>query len=337
MSLNQLLQTGLDKAQLLFTQLPPSVQVYLSRPLVRKALALVAAVQLLRGVNRYLSQRAQNNWVSGRPWNPRNELVLVTGGSSGIGKQIVLDLVKFNVKSIIILDIQEPDFELPHNVFFFMVDLTSSAAIKEAAVEIYRTHGHPTVLINNAGVGFQGTILEEPEEKIRLTLEVNTLSHFWTVKQFLPSMIKNNHGHIVTIASMASFVSLGEMADYGASKAGALAFHESLTQEIKHWYGSKKVRTSIIHPLWVQTPMIGGLVENQSRFGQPIMTPDKVSQAVIRQLVKGNGGQVVVPSSLGIAAMVRGLPSWIQERLRDRQSQNFVRLRRAEQEVGKRA
>jgi NAD(P)-dependent dehydrogenase (short-subunit alcohol dehydrogenase family) len=243
MSLNQLLQTALDKAQLLFSQLPPSAQVYLSRPLVRKALALVAAVQLLRGVNRYLSQRAQNNWVSAQPWNARNEVVLVTGGSSGIGKQIVLDLVKLNVKTIIIFDIQEPDFKLPSNVIFLKVDLTSSAAIKEAAVEIYRTHGHPTVLINNAGVGFQGTILEEPEEKIRLTLEVNTLSHFWTVKQFLPSMIKNNHGHIVTIASMASFVSLGEMADYGASKAGALAFHESLTQEIKHWYGSKKVRT----------------------------------------------------------------------------------------------
>jgi short-subunit dehydrogenase len=98
-----------------------------------------------------------------------------------------------------------------------------------------------------------------------------------------------------------------------------------------------KDKNSVIHPLWVQTPMIGDLVENQSRFGQPIMTPDKVSQAVIRQLVKGNGGQVVVPSSLGFAAMVRGLPSWIQERLRDRQSQNFVRLRRAEQELGKRA
>ncbi|CEL03925.1 Putative Hydroxysteroid 17-beta dehydrogenase 11 [Aspergillus calidoustus] len=337
MSLNQLLQPCFDNAQLLFSQLPPSVHVYLSRPLVRKALALVATVQLLRSVNSYLSQRAQNNWVRAQAWNPRNELVLVTGGSSGIGKQIVFDLVKLNVKAIIIFDIQEPNFQLPSNVFFFNVDLTSSAAIKEAAAEVYRAHGHPTVLINNAGVGFQGTILDEPEEKIRLTLEVNTLSHFWTVKQFLPSMIKNNHGHIVTIASMASFASLGEMADYGASKAGALAFHESLTQEIKHWYGSRKVRTSIIHPLWVQTPMIGDLVENRARFGQPIMTPDRVSKAVIQQLVKGNGGQVIVPSSHGFASMLRGLPSWIQERLRDRQSQNFVRLRRAEQELGKTA
>ncbi|KAJ0423144.1 hypothetical protein BJY00DRAFT_299755 [Aspergillus carlsbadensis] len=336
MSLNQLLQPLLDNAQLLFSQLPPGVQDYLSRPLIRNTLALVAAAQLLRGVNRYLSQKAQNNWVQAQPWSPRNELVLVTGGSSGIGKQIVLDLVQLNVKTLI-FDIQQPDFKLPSNVFFFKVDLTSSAAIKDAAEEVYRAHGHPTVLINNAGVGFNGTILDEPEEKIRLTLEVNTLSHFWTVKQFLPSMVKNNHGHIVTIASMASFASLGEMADYGASKAGALAFHESLTQEIKYWYGARKVRTSIVHPLWVQTPMIGDLVEHRARFGQPIMTPEKVSQAVIRQLVKGDGGQVVVPSTYWFASMLRGLPSWMQERVRDVQSQGFVKLRRAEEELRKRA
>lgn len=129
------------------------------------------------------------------------------------------------------------------NAFFYKVDLTSSAAVKEMATQVRREHGHPTALINNAGVGFGGTILEEPEDKIRLTFEVNTLAHFWTVKEFLPHMIKNDHGHIVTVASMASFAALGEMADYGCSKAGALAFHESLTQEIKFWYGSKRVRT----------------------------------------------------------------------------------------------
>ncbi|KAE8316510.1 hypothetical protein BDV41DRAFT_562138 [Aspergillus transmontanensis] len=332
MSANHLVQLFLDKASVLFSQLPPNAQDYLSRPFVHKAIAFVAAIQSLRIANRCLSQRAQNNWVRSRPWDASKELVLLTGGSSGIGKQIMQDLAKLNVK-VIICDIQEPKFSLPSNVFFYKVDLTSSAAIKEAAINIRRDHGHPTVLINNAGVGFGGTILDEPEEKIRLTLEVNTLAHFWTVKEFLPSMIKNDHGHIVTIASMASFAALGEMADYACSKAGALAFHESLTQEIKHWYGSRRVRTSIIHPLWVQTPMINVLAQHRSQFGQPIMTPEKVSQAVLTQLVNGNGGQVVVPSSQGLAAMIRGLPNWIQERLRDHASQSFVRLRRLEQEL----
>lgn len=78
--------------------------------------------------------------------------------------------------------------------------------------------------------------------------------------------------------------------------------------------------------------MIHDLVENRSKFGQPIMTPEKVSGAVVKQLVNGNGGQVVVPSNQGFASMLRGLPSWIQERLRDQASQSFVRVRRLEEE-----
>lgn len=115
--------------------------------------------------------------------------------------------------------------------------------MKQSASQIRRNHGNPTVLINNAGVGFGGTILDEPDDKIRLTMDVNTVSHFWTVKEFLPGMIQKDHGHIVTVASLASFAGVGEITDYSCSKAAALAFHEGLTQEIRHWYGSKKIRT----------------------------------------------------------------------------------------------
>lgn len=129
------------------------------------------------------------------------------------------------------------------NVSFYKADISNSANIKEVAEQIRANHGDPTVIVNNAGVGYDGTILEEPESKIRTTFEVNTMSHFWMVKEFLPSMIKKNHGHVITIASMASFVALGEMADYCGSKASAMAFHESLTQELRHWYNAPKVRT----------------------------------------------------------------------------------------------
>jgi len=113
---------------------------------------------------------------------------------------------------------------------------------------IRKDHGDPTILINNAGVGYDRTILSEPEEAIRRTFEVNILSHFWTVKEFLPAMVKNDHGHVITIASIASFVTLGESVDYACTKAGTLAFHEGLTQEIRHWYGAKKIRTRYCCP-----------------------------------------------------------------------------------------
>jgi short-subunit dehydrogenase len=115
--------------------------------------------------------------------------------------------------------------------------------VKEVANQIRKEHGNPTILINNAGVGFGETILDAPEDNIRLTMEVNTLSHYWTVKEFMPAMIQKDHGHIITVASIASFAAIGELAAYGSSKAAALAFHESLTQELRHWYKAKKVRT----------------------------------------------------------------------------------------------
>ena len=67
---------------------------------------------------------------------------------------------------------------------------------------------------------------------------------FKLVKEFLPHMVQRNHGHIVTIASIASFASVANNASYSATKAGALAFHEGLAQELKARYGANKVRTT---------------------------------------------------------------------------------------------
>lgn len=127
---------------------------------------------------------------------------------------------------------------------FYRCNITDSTDIKTVGDKIRAEVGEPTVLVNNAGVAYEGTVLEEDEVKIRRTIEVNTLAHFLTVREFLPAMINNNHGHVVTIASMASFLALGEMVDYCCSKASALAFHEGLGQELKYWYKAPRVRTS---------------------------------------------------------------------------------------------
>lgn len=229
-------------SQTALAQLPGPAQELLAKPLTQKALAVLLALGVLRSVNKSLSQWTLNNWTRSERWQPAREIILLTGGCSGIGKQVMEDLAKTGVR-VVILDINEPNFKLPANVSFYRADITSSANIAEVAKAIRSDHGDPTVLINNAGVGHDGTILEEPEAKIRQTFEVNTISHFLMVKEFLPAMIRANHGHVVTIASMASFVGIGEMADYCGSKASALAFHESLRQELKAWYNAPAVRT----------------------------------------------------------------------------------------------
>ncbi|CAG8171343.1 unnamed protein product [Penicillium salamii] len=68
------------------------------------------------------------------------------------------------------------------------------------------------------------------------------------------------------MASIVSFVAVGEMVDYCCSKASTLAFYEGLTQELRHFYAAFNVLTIIVHSLWVDTPMIKGLTDYQSTF-----------------------------------------------------------------------
>ncbi|KAJ5489531.1 Dehydrogenase RED2 [Penicillium diatomitis] len=309
---------------------PEPAQAYLRHPLAQKTLGILLAFGLVRSLNKSLSQWTLNNWTQSPPWDSQRELILLTGGCSGIGKQVMQNLAQKGIR-VIILDINEPTFPLPATVSFYKADITSSANIAEIAKTIREKHGDPTVLVNNAGVGHDGTILEEPESKIRQTFEVNTISHFLMVKEFLPAMIHANHGHVVTIASMASFVALGEMADYCCSKASALAFHESLRQELKSWYNAPGVRTSVVHPMWVRTPMIKMLTDHESHFRQPIMTVEFVADAITKQILSQNSGQVILPRSQSVASAVRAMPTWMQEGVRSLASGSLRAMREVQQ------
>ncbi|KAH1489045.1 hypothetical protein LV164_006432 [Aspergillus fumigatus] len=326
MSLESALSIARQYAQSSLAQLPEPAQNALLNPLVQKALTAALVYVALRQTNRLLSQWSINNWQRAHPWQGDRELVLVSGGCSGIGKQIMEDLARKGIR-VVILDINEPNFQLPRNVHFFKADITNSESIRAVAEKIRQKLGDPTVLVNNAGVGYDGTILDEPEAKIRQTFEVNTISHFLMVREFLPSMIRQNHGHVITVASMASFVALGEMVDYCCTKASALAFHEGLTQELRYWYQARKVRTSVIHPLWVRTPMIQQLTDAGNQFKQPVMTPQVVSDAVVKQILTQSSGQVILPTSHSAASMVRAFPQWLQETVRGIASGSLRRLR----------
>ncbi|GLB04415.1 hypothetical protein AtubIFM57258_010381 [Aspergillus tubingensis] len=311
--------------QTALANLPPPAQQALLHPLVPKALAAILAFTALRQTNRALNSLSLSNF-STRKWDNARELVLLTGGCSGIGKQVMTELSSQGAK-VIILDISEPTFKLPPNVHFYKADITSSAALHPVAEQIRREHGHPTVLVNNAGVANDATILDEPEAKIRQTFEVNTISHFLTVKEFLPAMIERNHGHVVTVASQASFMSLGEIVDYSCSKASALAFHEGLGQELKYWHKTTGVKTSVVHPLWVRTPMIQQLTDAGKEFKQPVLTVERVGSTIAKQIISGKSGQLVLPESLWWISLVRAWPTWLQETARGLASKDLVKLR----------
>lgn len=111
MSAQNLSQLALGTAHSVLAKLPSSIQRALLSSHVQKALGVLVALRLTKGLNSYLSKRAQNNRQTISKWSPQKELVVLTGGCSGIGKQIMEDLSRMHVKTII-LDLNEPNFSL---------------------------------------------------------------------------------------------------------------------------------------------------------------------------------------------------------------------------------
>jgi len=238
--------------------LPSQLSWITSKAFIR-TLGLIAIFDTVRKVNLKLSDRLLNNGEPITKFKKSQEIVLITGGASGIGASVAKKLAAMGVK-VVIMDLNSPEEVVCEfllalfvnrrltmyeaGVTFFKVDITSSKEISEAASEIRKSVGEPTVLINNAGIGTVRTILGGSEAGIRQTFEVNTMAHFWLVKEFVPAMIKKNHGHIVTIASMASFVVHARNVDYCCTKASCVAFHEGLASELKHVYDAPNVKTS---------------------------------------------------------------------------------------------
>ncbi|KAJ5385703.1 hypothetical protein N7509_008244 [Penicillium cosmopolitanum] len=284
-----------------------------SRRIVAPLFVLTGMFMLKKASNK-LSLWAHNNYMSDKTWDWGKELVVITGGCGGIGALVVSQLAAKNIK-VVILDIVEPKTKLEANCVFYKVDITSNEEIHATAEKIRAEHGDPTVLINNAGFGTATPLLQISENMIRKAFDVNIVSHFLLVKEFLPAMVDRNHGHIVTVASMGSFMTQASNVDYACTKAATLAFHEGINQELKILYKAPSVRTTIIHPSWVRTPMTSKLSNNPA-FKDSILEPEDVAHAIVSQILSGYGAQIILPASGSWVSSVRGFPLWLQEKLR---------------------
>ncbi|KAK1676775.1 hypothetical protein BDP55DRAFT_100680 [Colletotrichum godetiae] len=300
---------------------PVILKLVFRRGWPRFVLSLLLGIAALRKSNSLLSQATINNFTQDK-YDWRRELVVVTGGSGGLGDKLVRKLAKNCIK-VISLDVVPPRTPLPSNAYFYEADITSSKSIKEITGRIRQDHGDPTVLVNNAGVMKIASMLDETEEQIRHVFDVNIIASFLLIKEFLPSMIHNNHGHVVSVASMASFVTGVNNVDYSCSKIGVLALHEGLAQELRHRYKAPRVRTSIIHPTYIRTALIEK-VHSSGPFKSKILEPEPVVDAIFKQVVSGRSGHVYLPGDYARAAGLRAWPHWLQESLRNAQKDTLL-------------
>jgi short-subunit dehydrogenase len=155
------------------------------------------------------------------------------------------------------------------------------------------------VLINNAGVAHgQLSILDITPKQVQQLYNVNIVSHFNTVREFLPAMVAAKKGHVVTISSMAAFVCSPGLVAYSSSKSAALVFHEGLQQELRTFHNAPEVKCSVVHPTFADTPMVAKFKDSLAKTTAKLITPESVADAVVKQVLSGRGSQIVLNGNL---------------------------------------
>jgi NAD(P)-dependent dehydrogenase (short-subunit alcohol dehydrogenase family) len=160
-----------------------------------------------------------------------SKVVLITGGSSGIGKSIGEFL---HQKGFVVYGTSRNPEKVLNSVFpLVALDVRNSDSIKTAVNKIIETSGRLDIVINNAGVGITGPLEEIPTEEIRNNFETNFFGPIEVMKAALPQMRKQNSGLIINITSIAGYMGLPYRSVYSASKGALELITEALRMEVK--------------------------------------------------------------------------------------------------------
>jgi all-trans-retinol dehydrogenase (NAD+) len=238
--------------------------------------------------------------------------ILITGGASGIGRLMAKKLAALGGR-VSVWDIHQQNLDAvvaelnaagrePGRGFF--CDVSKRENVYRVAKETTAAAGAVDILINNAGVVSGCSLLDLPDDKIEATFAVNTLSHFWTVKAFLPQMIERGRGHIVTISSASALIGVPKLADYAASKWAAMGFDESLRAELRTL--APAIQTTVVCPYYIDTGMFHGV---KSRFPRllPILSETEVAESVVSAMQR-NKRRVMMPPLVHLVPLMRLLP-----------------------------
>jgi NAD(P)-dependent dehydrogenase (short-subunit alcohol dehydrogenase family) len=160
-----------------------------------------------------------------------DKVVLITGGSSGIGKSIGEFLYQ---KGFSVYGTSRNPENISDSVFpLVALDVRNANSIQLAVATIIKEKGHLDIVINNAGVGITGPLEEIPMEEIKNNFETNLFGPIEVMKAVLPQMRSQKSGLIINITSIAGYMGLPYRSVYSASKGALELITEALRMEVK--------------------------------------------------------------------------------------------------------
>lgn len=186
------------------------------------------------------------------------KVVIVTGGASGIGKEICLSLAKKGAR-VVVADI---NFEAAKEVQSIInqnggeakatkIDVSNSAEVEAMIHDIYQQYSKIDLLINNAGIGINGEFQDMDLDGWKRIFNINFWGVLYGTHFVYPIMMKQGFGQIVNVSSLAGLLPAGLMTSYVASKHSVVGFTLSLRSEAKQ-YG---IKVNALCPGFIETPI----------------------------------------------------------------------------------
>lgn len=241
----------------------------------------------------------------------QGRIIAVTGAARGIGLATATRLHAAGaVVALGDLDgaaVKKAADAIGANLLAVELDVTKEQSFQAFLEAVRERHGHLDVLVNNAGVMWVGSAVDEPEHVARRQIEVNLTGVIRGHRLALPAMIERGGGQIVTIASAASRIAAAGESTYSATKHGVLGYVTGLRAEL----GGTGVDVGVIMPVVVDTELAVGT----SNGTGPRLTPEQVAGAVA-SMIRRPRAEVAVPSYFAtVERFVHLLPMKTREKL----------------------
>lgn len=236
-----------------------------------------------------------------------SNIILISGASRGIGRQIAIDLSQTGYTVIANYNKSEQsakELQTKFNIDIFQADISKGTEIKQLTDYVLKKYGKIDVLINNAGISQTKLFTDITDEDWNQMINTNLYSAFKLTQKCLPNMIHNKSGCIINISSMWGQVGASCESLYSITKAGIDAMTKSLAKEL----GPSGIRVNSIAPGFIDTDMnkcyskedVQGIISETplEKIGQPSDISKCIKwliedQFTTGQIISINGGLVI--------------------------------------------
>lgn len=190
-----------------------------------------------------------------------NKVAIITGGAGGIGLAAVKRFLEQGAKvAIVDYDKQQGEkmeAELGENVAFFAVDVSKLAEVKEMVEQVVDRFGKIDILINNAGITRDATLVKMSEEDFEKVIQINLNGVYYCTQAVAPHMIAQGSGKIISTSSVSGVYGNFGQTNYAATKAAIIGMTKTWAKEL----GRKGINVNAVAPGFTATPMVEKMPE----------------------------------------------------------------------------